>query len=76
MKEEMENTPEAFQAMIEKTVEKKVSDYKDSLNTPVAKQFLEYVENGGDPGQFFQLVSAPIVTGKRFPVTIGGGNRR
>ena len=55
--EEMENTPEALQAMVTKTVEAKVDEYKDSFKHPMAKQFLDYLENGGDPGKFVQAVS-------------------
>jgi hypothetical protein len=55
--EEMEDSPEAFQEMIEKTVEKKIADYKDSFQNPTSKQFLEYIENGGDPSQFIQATS-------------------
>jgi acyl transferase domain-containing protein len=55
--EDMEDSPEAFQQMIEKTVEKKIADYKDSFQNPTSKQFLEFIENGGDPSQFIQATS-------------------
>lgn len=57
--EEMEDTPEAFQSMIEKTIEKGVEDYKNSFANPLSKQFLDYIENGGDPSQFMSMVSGP-----------------
>lgn len=57
--EDMEDTPEAFQSMIEKTVQKGVEDYKNSFANPLSKQFLDYIENGGDPGQFMSMVSGP-----------------
>lgn len=60
--EDMEDTPEAFQSMIEKTIEKGVEDYKNSFANPLSKQFLDYIENGGDPGQFMNMVSGPDYT--------------
>ena len=57
--EDMENTPEALQDMIQGTVQKGIDEYKDSLVNPLSKQFLEYIENNGDPSQFMQLVSGP-----------------
>lgn len=60
--EEMENTPEALQEMVSKTVEKGIESYKNSFKNPVAKQFLEYLENGGDPGTFLQTVNGPDYT--------------
>jgi len=57
--DEMENTPEAFQELITKTVEKQVENYKNSFENPMTKQFLEYIENGGQPGQFMELMSGP-----------------
>ncbi len=57
--EEMENTPEAFESMVSKTVENKIQEYKDNLANPISKQFLDYLENDGDPSQFMQLVSGP-----------------
>ena len=57
--EEMENTSDAFQDMVTQTVDKGIQDYKDSFANPLSKQFLEYIENDGDPGQFMQLVSGP-----------------
>jgi len=56
---EMENTEEAFQSMVQKTIDKGIEDYKNTLSNPVSKQFLDFVENGGDPGQFYSLVSGP-----------------
>ena len=55
----MENTPEAFESMITKTVEKQVEEYKNSFENPLSKQFLDFIEDGGDPGSFMQLVSGP-----------------
>ena len=55
--EEMENTPEALQEMVSKTVDKGIEKYKDSFKHPMAKQFLDYLENGGDPGTFVNAVS-------------------
>tara|TARA_R110000765_G_scaffold93781_3_gene176762 strand:- start:12910 stop:14085 length:1176 start_codon:yes stop_codon:yes gene_type:complete len=57
--EGMENTPEAFESMITKTVEKQVEEYKNSFENPLSKQFLDFIEDGGDPGSFMQLVSGP-----------------
>lgn len=57
--DEMENTPEALQEMVTKTVEKGIEAYKDSFKHPMAKQFLDFLENGGNPGDFIQAVSGP-----------------
>lgn len=57
--DEMENTPEALQAMVTKTIEKGIEKYKESFKHPMAKQFLDFIENGGDPGSFVQAVSGP-----------------
>jgi len=55
--EDMEDSPEAFQKMIEKTVEDRVAKYKDSFQDPTAKQFLEFIENGGEASQFIQATT-------------------
>lgn len=60
--EDMENTPEALQEMVSKTVEKGIESYKNSFSSPMAKRFLEYIENGGDPGNFIQTVNGPDYT--------------
>lgn len=57
--EDMENTPEALQAMVSKTIEKGIEKYKESFKHPMAKQFLDFLENGGDPSNFVQMVSGP-----------------
>ena len=57
--EEMENTPEAFQEMVETTVQKGINDYKENFVNPLSQQFLEFIENNGDPGQFMSLVNGP-----------------
>lgn len=57
--EDMENTPEALQSMVSKTIEKGIEKYKESFKHPMAKQFLDFLENGGDPSNFVQMVSGP-----------------
>ena len=57
--DEMENTPEALQSMVKQTVERGIEKYKDSFKHPMAKEFLDYIENGGDPGSFVNMVSGP-----------------
>jgi len=57
--EDMENTPEALQDMVSNTVQKGIDEYKDSFVNPLSKQFLDYIENNGDPGQFMKLVNGP-----------------
>lgn len=57
--DEMENSEEAFQSMIEKTIENGINQYKESFNNPLTKQFVDYLENGGNAGDFMQLVQGP-----------------
>lgn len=57
--EEMENTEEAFESMIQETVKKGIEEYKNNFENPVTKQFLDYLEQGGDPGRFMQVMAGP-----------------
>lgn len=49
--EDFEDSEEGFAALIDKTVEEKVNEYKDTL-PEVAKNFVDYVKAGGDPQYF------------------------
>jgi hypothetical protein len=49
--EDFEDSEEGFAALIDKTVNEKVNEYKDSL-PEVAKNFVDYVKAGGDPQHF------------------------
>ena len=55
----MENTEEAFEDMIKKTIQNGIDDFKNSFENPMTKQFIDYLENGGSAGDFMQLVSGP-----------------
>lgn len=56
---EGEDTPEVLEIAVQKTAENLVTSYKESI-PEVGKQFLDYVEKGGDPSKFFQALEKPI----------------
>ena len=49
--EDFEDSEEGFAALIDKTVENRVKEYKDSL-PEVAKNFIDYIQAGGDPQHY------------------------
>lgn len=51
--EEFEDSEEGLVKMIDKTVEKGINAYKESIPDE-AKKFLEYLEAGGDPKQYVE----------------------
>ena len=49
--EDFEDSEEGFAALIDKTVDEKVKEYKESL-PEVAKNFIDFVQAGGDPQHY------------------------
>ena len=49
--EEFEDSEEGLANVVKKQIEKGVAEYKENLD-PVAQQFLDYIEDGGDPQHF------------------------
>lgn len=56
---EGEDTPEVLEHAVRNTAVNLVNSYKESI-PEVGKQFLDYVEKGGDPSKFFQALERPI----------------
>ena len=54
--EEFEDTEEGFQNLIKKQITKGVEKYKEDL-PPLAQEFIEYVDKGGDPQNFVKATS-------------------
>lgn len=52
--DEFEDTEEGLEKVVDKTIEKRVNDWKKSYPEETQK-FLDYIENGGDPKQFINL---------------------
>lgn len=57
--DELDDTPEALEKAVQKTVINLVQHYKDSI-PDAGKDFLNYIEKGGDPSKFFQSLEKPI----------------
>jgi len=55
--EEFEDTEEGFAKVIQNEISKGVEKYKEDLE-PLAKEFLTYIEKGGDPSKFVKATSA------------------
>lgn len=54
-----EDSPEALEIAVQNTINNMVQHYKDSIPEE-GKQFLDYLERGGDPSKFFQVLEKPI----------------
>lgn len=54
--EEFEDTEEGLVNVVKKQIKKGVDDYKENLD-PLAKQFLDFIEDGGDPQHFTKAYS-------------------
>lgn len=54
-----EDLVEAFEYTVTNRINKGIDDYKESV-PELGKQFLEYLEQGGDPKKFLQAQSGPI----------------
>lgn len=59
LEDDVEDTPEALELAVRKTVENSISAYKESI-PDVGKQFLDYLEKGGDPYKFLETVNTNI----------------
>lgn len=57
--EEVDDTPEALELAVRKTVENSISTYKESI-PEIGKQFLDYLERGGDPNTFLSAVNTAV----------------
>jgi len=51
-----EDTEDGLVSVIEESISKKVGEYKEAL-PPVAKEFLDYIDAGGDPSNFIDTYS-------------------
>lgn len=56
---EGDDTPEALEMAIQNTISNMVQHYKDSI-PETGKQFLNYLEKGGDPTKFYQSLEQPL----------------
>jgi len=54
--EEFEDSEEGFQKIIQNEISKGIEKYKQDLD-PLAQEFIEYVDKGGDPQKFVQQTS-------------------
>ena len=54
--EEFEDTEEGFQGLIQNEIKKGISQYKTDLD-PLAQEFIEYIEKGGNPQNFVRATS-------------------
>jgi len=54
-----EDLVEAFETTVNKRISQGIEEYKESV-PELAKSFLEYLENGGDPKRFIEAQTGPI----------------
>jgi len=54
--EEFEDSEEGFQKLIQNEIKKGIEKYKTDLD-PLAQEFIEYVDKGGDPQHFVKATS-------------------
>lgn len=54
-----EDSPEALEIAVKKTVDGLVKSYKESIPEE-GKRFLDYIEKGGDPAKFFKSLESDI----------------
>lgn len=53
------SSPKALNSLIENSIQKEIEGYKNSIS-PEAKDFLDYLEAGGDPSKYYSLLSQPV----------------
>ena len=56
-KELAPDSPEFLQKGIDYSVQKRIEEYKAQFEHPLSQRFLEFLENGGDPSKFIEVVS-------------------
>ena len=54
--DDFEDSDEGLVSLIENSIKNKVSEYKETL-PPVAKEFLDYIDSGGEPANFIDTYS-------------------
>lgn len=57
--DDLEDNPEVLTYVVEKSVDKRIKEYKSSL-PPLVAQLTEYLENGGDADKFIDTLSKPV----------------
>lgn len=57
--DDLEDNPDLVFNTVKKTIEEGINSYKDSIPDE-GKQFLEYLENGGNPSKYFEALQKPI----------------
>lgn len=57
--EDMEDSEEVLEKAVESTVQNLITEYRNSI-PEVGQQFLDYVQNGGKPEEFFQSLEKPL----------------
>lgn len=57
--DDIEDNPDILENVVLQTAKNMVQEYKDSIPED-AKQFLNYIEKGGDPSKYLQALSKPI----------------
>jgi len=57
--DDVEDTPDALELAVKKTIDNSISTYKESI-PDVGKQFLDYLEKGGDPYTFLETVNRTV----------------
>lgn len=58
-REDLEDTPDVVYESINRTVQEGIKSYKDSI-PETGKQFLDYLEKGGDPKKYIDTLQRPI----------------
>lgn len=58
-KEDLEDTPDVVYESISKTIQSGIQGYKESIPSE-GKQYLEYLEKGGDSSKYFETLQKPF----------------
>lgn len=57
--EDLQDSPELLFESVKKTIESEIKSYKESI-PEVGRQFLDYLEKGGDPSKFIEAAAKPL----------------